>query len=223
MSNRLHYVAPSAAIPLGGALTVSAFPPIGFGTIPQTWITLDGVIPEFDLDMYSSGDASITDVKLYGAITSALTFAAIETTAEADDDLFTKVNHGLYTGDGPFTIVNTGGALPGGIVDGANYYAIRVDADTFSVAFTRELAGIGTPVNLTTDGSGTQDITANDDTTKLLWRLVGVLELNMTLASSREGFTTRVQHTPRTLHYGVTWTGTAANAVLALISPLEGR
>jgi hypothetical protein len=79
------------------------------------------------------------------------------TTTHAANTL-TAVAHGLLTGDGPIRVSNAGGALPAGLVAATDYYVIKVDADTLSLASTRANAFISTAVDLTDDGTGTHTL-----------------------------------------------------------------
>lgn len=78
-------------------------------------------------------------------------------TAEADDDVITLVDHGFQTGD-MLQVVNVGGALPAPLAPDTTYFAIRTGANTFKVAATLGDAHGNNPINLTTDGTGTQSI-----------------------------------------------------------------
>ncbi len=64
--------------------------------------------------------------------------------------------HTLQTGDGPFQVSNSGGALPAGLVAATDYWVIRTGTYTFKFASTLANALAGTAVALTTDGTGTQ-------------------------------------------------------------------
>lgn len=72
-------------------------------------------------------------------------------------DLFTKVGHTLTTGI-PARLTNSGGALPTGVAVDTTYFVIRIDDDTFKLAATAADALAGTPINLTSDGTGTHTI-----------------------------------------------------------------
>lgn len=92
------------------------------------------------------------------SIGTALVVADFVFTADNTTDTCTKVAHGLLTGDGPIRVSNSGGALPSGIVAATDYWVIKVGADTFKFATTLANALAGTPINLTTDGTGTQTL-----------------------------------------------------------------
>lgn len=66
--------------------------------------------------------------------------------------------HGLLTGDGPFRLTNSGGALPAGYATATDYYAIRTGADSLQLAASRALAFAGTAVAITGDGTGTHTL-----------------------------------------------------------------
>jgi hypothetical protein len=85
----------------------------------------------------------------------ALTFADAEFVADADDSLLFGAPHGLATGDGPFQVVNDGGALPAGLSADTNYWAIVLDDDEIELATTLANALAGTAVDITDAGTGT--------------------------------------------------------------------
>lgn len=78
-------------------------------------------------------------------------------------DTLVAVAHGLETGDGPFTLSNSGGALPAGLSAATDYYAVQVIGgdDWFRVAESLEDAYAGTYVTLSGDGTGTHTLTAS--------------------------------------------------------------
>lgn len=68
-------------------------------------------------------------------------------------------SHGYQTGDGPFQLTNSGGALPTGLAAGTNYWVIAVDDDTIQLALSEALALAGTAVAITAAaGGGTHNI-----------------------------------------------------------------
>jgi hypothetical protein len=79
-------------------------------------------------------------------------------TATHGTETFTAVAHGLETGDGPFRVVNSGGALPTGISAGTDYWIIYVDADNFMLATSLADAYAGTEVTISDNGTGTHTI-----------------------------------------------------------------
>lgn len=85
---------------------------------------------------------------------TALTITAVDTGANT----LTITGHGLVTGDGPAAVRNIGGALPaatpalGPLLD---RFVIRVDANTLKLAASSADALAGTPIDITSSGSGT--------------------------------------------------------------------
>lgn len=88
-------------------------------------------------------------------------------TASASTDIITLAsgNHTFVTGDGPFTVSNSGGALPTGLTAGTNYYCILDPDDLDGMKLATSIANAidGTSIDLTAAGSGTQTITLGDD------------------------------------------------------------
>lgn len=82
------------------------------------------------------------------------TFTAVATT-----DIMTATAHGMHTGL-VVQVSNSGGALPAGLSASTNYYVIRIDANTFYLATSLANTYAGTHIDLTTNGTGTQTITA---------------------------------------------------------------
>lgn len=82
-------------------------------------------------------------------------------TASATTDEATATAHGLVTGDGPFHLTNSGGALPAGLSLLTNYWVIRTAANTFKFATTYANALAGTAVDLTGAGTGTHTLVLN--------------------------------------------------------------
>ncbi len=96
-------------------------------------------------------DANYTATFSPLASLSAQPFTANDVSSE-----FTRTAHGLNTGDGPVWVSNSGGALPAGLVAATNYWAIKIDANTFQLATSLANALAGTFQVITTNGTGTQ-------------------------------------------------------------------
>lgn len=101
----------------------------------------------------------------------------------------TLTAHGMSTGDGPYYVSNTGGALPTGLVANTPYWIINITANTFQFASSKANALALTPVALTGDGSGTQTIlrgSTNQDVViqQLVQGLNAVPGANYTAATS---------------------------------------
>lgn len=81
------------------------------------------------------------------------------TAANATEQL-TITSHGHATGDGPFQVTNSGGALPTGLVAGTLYWLRVVDANTLRLYLTRVDAFNDTNVAaFSDDGTGTHTLT----------------------------------------------------------------
>lgn len=90
----------------------------------------------------------------------ALSFTSGTFTATAATDLITKTAHGLETGDGPFRVSNSGGALPGGLAALTDYYVISSDTNNIKLATSLANAYAGTAIDITSAGTGTQTLAA---------------------------------------------------------------
>lgn len=77
-------------------------------------------------------------------------------TANSSTDVLTSSTHGFLTGKGPIEVSNSGGGLPGGLAASTLYWPIKIDADTFKLATTRENAAAGVAIDITSNGTGTQ-------------------------------------------------------------------
>lgn len=124
---------------------------------------LEGV--EVDITGAGSGTHFVVDTadtkhvdNNYTAAYGALTVADFTFTATNATETFTKVAHGLNTGDGPVQVSNSGGALPAGLAALTDYWVIKLTDDTFQLATSFQNAMAGTPLGITTDGTGTQTL-----------------------------------------------------------------
>ena len=94
----------------------------------------------------------------------------------ATTNVFTVVNatdivtldsaHGLAVGtvDGPYTVSNSGGALPAGLVDGTPYWFRAAAGADGQLFYNREDAELDqNAVDMTDDGTGTQTIVAGSN------------------------------------------------------------
>ncbi len=95
------------------------------------------------------------DVEIGGqpAIVADIVFTANNAT-----EVFTATSHGLATGDGPFQVSNSGGALPGGLTVATDYWIIRLNSSTFKLATSLANALTETNLLISTDGTGTQTL-----------------------------------------------------------------
>ncbi len=88
-------------------------------------------------------------------------------TANATTDAITLASGRatFVTGDGPFTVSNSGGALPGGLSASTNYW-VRfdpTDTDALQLCTSKVNALEDSVIDITTTGSGTHTITLGND------------------------------------------------------------
>lgn len=72
----------------------------------------------------------------------------------------------FVTGDGPFQVSNSGGALPTGLSASTDYWLIfddPSDIDAYQLASSKDNALAGTEIDITATGSGTHTITLQSD------------------------------------------------------------
>lgn len=115
------------------------------------------------------GTTTLSDTVVDGTLTvggQALTFTAFTFTADNATETFTKTAHGLETGDGPIRVSNSGGALPSGLSAGTDYWVIKTGANTFKLATSFANAIAGSNLLISTDGTGTQTLSAVGGTTR---------------------------------------------------------
>lgn len=232
--NRLQYLTKVLVVATGA--TALALPPAAgaIAMVPAEWGSIaDGTIPQFELELTGSTTIAVTDAVMYGARLRPLTYADQTVTGSAAANTLTKASHGLITGDGPFTFSNAGGALPGGLADGTQYWVVYNDANSVKVATSLANALAGTTVDLTSDGTGTTTISdvANDDngvggTQRLAWQthdgllgLGGDGAIALTVAT---GYSKRIPHSPRVVAYCLVATLDTGNVDVRLY-PLQSR
>ncbi len=104
--------------------------------------------------------------KNFTATFTPLVYADQVFTAAASTEIFTKAAHTFQTGDGPFHVSNSGGALPTGLVAATDYWVIVIDANTFYLATSLANAIAGSHLSISTDGTGTQTISDTADTVR---------------------------------------------------------
>ena len=86
-----------------------------------------------------------------------LSFTAITFTASSTTDELTATAHGLQNLD-LVQVTNSGGALPTGLAASTNYWVIPVDANNVKLATSLANAIAGTAIDLTTNGTGTNQV-----------------------------------------------------------------
>lgn len=110
----------------------------------------DGYIPVAQGDVAATLGASTSALNLVSdtSVLDTLTF-----TADSGTDVLTATAHG-FSDTQIVTVRNTGGGLPGGLVIGTNYFVRDATANTFKLALTSG----GTAINITSNGTGTQNV-----------------------------------------------------------------
>lgn len=188
-------------------------------------------VKEFDLEIACDATETITSAKLYGIRQLPLTNA--DDTFTASGATLTATAHGLLTGDGPFRLTNSGGALPAGLSTGTDYWIIYLGANTFSVATSLANAIAGTAVTTTDAGTGTHTIAdkqtadgflnTDDHTKRLHWFEYGDINAASTVTVGAQlAYVERIQHSPLTLYYEVGGTsGTGAQTLTIRAIPVQ--
>lgn len=210
------------------AVTALAFPPTTCAFVPagwssnagaERWSKGGGVIPEFDLEIWSTGSLNLTVAELLAGKPRLLVTADVVPTAVTNaTDLYTKTAHGLLTGDGPFHAASSG-TLPAGLAINTNYWVIKVDADTFKVAasLADALAATPVPVDISTNGTGT--LTFSDAGVKrIYWHSLGALPTPIALTNQR-AYIARYPHRPDIAAYALVGT-LSTGVVSASITPV---
>jgi hypothetical protein len=125
---------------------------MSFAQVPNTSAVSDTVA-------YSQGTTAVGVARTKGVTFQAnltVTTATAGNFTCAITDICTKASHGFYTGlKAALTTTTT---LPAGLTV-ADWYVIRLSANTFSLASSSALAQAGTAIDITDTGTGTHTIT----------------------------------------------------------------
>lgn len=163
----------AAGVVIAANATALPFPTFSQVT-PESW-RLVGAPPEFELEIWSNGTVDLTFTELFGGALQPLVVADAAITSIANaSDTFTKVAHGLKSLDGPLQ-ATTSGTLPIGLALLTDYWVIRTGADTLKLASSFALAVAGTPIDITTDGTGTLTLSDTSATSRVHWNSHGLL------------------------------------------------
>lgn len=127
-------------------------------------INISSVAEGATYTVYAAGDGATSTTVSYTTLAD-LTFTADNTT-----ELFTSTAHGMSTGDGPYRVSNSGGALPSGLSVDTDYWIIADVANgvadpvnTFQLATSKANALAGTELLIADDGTGTQTLRRNQN------------------------------------------------------------
>lgn len=96
--------------------------------------------------------------------------ASTRTFTANTNDTLTANSHGFVTGKGP-VIVESSGTLPAPLAEDTPYWPIRIDANTFYLATSRENAARGVRIDIADTGSGTHTAEYASDGPAMLERL----------------------------------------------------
>lgn len=107
---------------------------------------VDAAASTYDLD-------TVLNPTVFAELTSMGALGAVAVLTIYAKTLDATLGNAITLVSGQGTIVASGATLAGGI-DGGDYFIIRLDADTFSLATTRALALAGTVVAITDAGTG---------------------------------------------------------------------
>jgi len=163
----------AAGVVIAANATSLPFPTFAQVT-PESWRRVSAP-PEFEVEFWSNGTVDLTFAELFGGALQPLVMADNAITSIANgSDTFTKVAHGLLTGDGPVR-ATTSGTLPAGLEIDVDYWVIKLTNDTLKLASSFELAIAGTPIDITTDGTGTMTLVDTADTSRIHWNSHGLL------------------------------------------------
>ena len=222
MDRLLNTTDDTASISIAAAVAALAFPPVTVAMVPASWATGAGVAPQFDLDIWSTGTLTLTAAELFAGRLRARTVTTTAITSVANaTEVLTLVAHGLLTGDGPLRLTNAGGGLPAGLATGVDYWAIRLDADTFKLAASLADALAATPVvvGFTTDGTGTHSFVGGATCSRVYFHSAGLLTASISLTNQR-AYTRRCKHRPGAICYALTGTlstGTLSSAITPVV------
>ncbi len=212
----------ASSIALATAASALAFPPTTSALIPASW-SANGVIAEFDLEIWSSGSLSLTAAELFGGKLATLVVADTTFTAVHGTEIFTAAGHGLLNGDGPFRLTNSGGALPAGLAVDTDYWIIYIDANTFYLAASLADALVGAANKVLITGNGTGTHTFSDvvgSTKRVRWYSHGALTATIALTAQR-AFVVRCGHRPEVIAYALTGTLSAGTVSASVIPVME--
>ncbi len=146
-----------------GERTISLFV-YDAGGVPCT----PGAIAVADM-LYDPGTgAKLTATGTLANASKPLVVADFTFTTTHATETVNKTAHGLSTGDGPFQLSNSGGALPSGYAVLTNVWWIYTDADHGQWAASVANALAGTPILISSDGTGTHTASDTASTRRLI-------------------------------------------------------
>ena len=215
------------------AQTALPTPPVFVADVATNWNRDKSAVSAFDIEIYSAAAVNLTLAELFGVVQVQAAIASddIDTVDFANDEL-DIATHGLLNGYGPIQITTTG-VMPTGLDLLTDYYVIYTNAGTIQLAASLEDALEGTVVAFTDAGSGTHSIlgsvtgdflTGSNNSYAPRWMSYGLLgpAADGAIAlTAVDGYTTRVEHRPRTVCYAVEATLSSAVATTIVVYPVQ--
>lgn len=142
----------------GGEPTIGAGPGKATGSYWIIWVDAD----HFKLAT-SAANAALNvaiDLTDTGSGTLSLALTEVVGTVDTTANTFRKAGHGFtgYEYGNRVRIYNVGGALPAPLQEKTDYWLVKIDADSFKFATSYANAMAGITLDLTTAGTGTQNL-----------------------------------------------------------------
>ena len=161
-------LAPDAISPAGSVVAYLGL------TAPVGWLLCDGsevsrttypnlapvLADRFGTAANNAVNFKLPDFRGYflRGVDSLLDFTVLPGAVNISTNAITISNHGFNRTTFPVQISNTGGGLPAPLVANTTYFAIVVDANTIKLATSEANALANTPVDITTQGTGTHKV-----------------------------------------------------------------
>lgn len=230
MSRPINTQSGLAAVTIASADATIAVPPAAdlSAGIVSHWNKRTGSVPEGDIEIASDASEAFTDLEMFSGTLVDETAADDTFTIANATDIVTETAHGLITGAGPFNLINAGGALPAGSSATQDYFARKIDANTYYLYTSRAAALLGGAtgrLNVTDDGTGTHTRAAAADCQTIEYAAMGKLgQIADGAVTVEPGYPWRqgFYHQPHVDVYGVaSATGPAGN-ITAKVRPRKG-
>lgn len=241
-SNRKYAFNGFGKVDVAAAKTVLPTPPVFYGDVSSTWNLGKSVPGRFDIEIHAAAAVDLTSAELVGLVQIQIQIASddVDTVDFANDEL-DITSHALLDGYGPIQFTTTG-VLPDGIEALTDYYVIEVNSGTIQIATSLHDAMEGTAVAIADAGSGTHSLLGSETGTPFLpdsdhsflegsnnsfmpilmsYGLLGQAADGAISLTATEGYTTSVEHRPRTVLYGVQATLSGAVATTVSLYPVD--
>ena len=219
-------------ISIVAGVTALPTPPVFVGDVGSTWNQGSSAPAEWDLEITANG--------VVGVVQDQITIASddVDTVDFANNELDIAA-HGLLNGDGPIQLTTTG-TIPTGLALLTDYYVIYVGAGAIQLATSPENAIEGTAVTFSDVGAGTHSILGSVDgdpdgdshdflegsnnSYRIKWLsygLIGPAADGAVSLNATKGYSTRINHRPRTIAYALEATHPGTIEVTASAYPVN--